>query len=210
MDQTTVTKATGTRRFTDDGGAVLVEAALITPLFVYLLFGILEFGGAFRDYLTTSNAASSATRAASIWGSSIDADYQTMRAVQKASTAMPLSQIDYIVVWKATGSEDTVPAACREAPTANGGTASSPAIGACNRYSGSHISAPSSTWTCSGSDPIRHYCPTGRRVSLDGAGPDYLGVYVSVTHPWVTGLFGSSITMSEQSITKLEPQTLVS
>ncbi len=39
-------------------------------------------------------------------------------------------------------------------------------------------------------------------------GPDYVGVYVEITHKWITGLFGSSIKMSDTSVTRLEPQKL--
>ena len=41
-----------------DGGAIIAEAALLTPFFITLLFGMLEFGGAFRDYLTLANGTS--------------------------------------------------------------------------------------------------------------------------------------------------------
>ena len=47
------------RRQDNERGAALVEMALVTPLLVLLVFGILEFGLAFRDRLTVSNATSS-------------------------------------------------------------------------------------------------------------------------------------------------------
>ena len=42
-----MTRAPG--RCSGDRGAALVEAALVSPLFFLVLFGVLEFGGAFRD-----------------------------------------------------------------------------------------------------------------------------------------------------------------
>ena len=45
-------------------GSIIAESALLVPFFVLLLFGMLEFGGAFRDYLTLSNGATTGARQA--------------------------------------------------------------------------------------------------------------------------------------------------
>ncbi len=201
------------RRFTDDGGAVLVEAALITPVFVYMLFGIIEFGGAFRDYLTVTNMVTAGSREEAIQGLSLQADWETLQAIRKAGRAMPSGQIERIVVWKAEDRTDPVPGGCRAgSPTFNGGTFDAPAVGACNVYSADDMrdEANGPNWTCTvgpNQGPIRYYCPSGRKVSV-AATPDYLGIYIQVRHPWVTGLFGEEITLSDQSVTKLEPQTI--
>ncbi|MFZ7943942.1 TadE/TadG family type IV pilus assembly protein [Neobacillus sp. 19] len=47
-------------------GQSLVEFALILPLLVMLLFGIVDFGRAFHAYLTIDHAGREAARAASI------------------------------------------------------------------------------------------------------------------------------------------------
>jgi hypothetical protein len=49
-------------RLCDSRGTSLVEAALITPLFLLLTFGIVDFGGVFYAYLALENGASLATR----------------------------------------------------------------------------------------------------------------------------------------------------
>ncbi|HEX2737764.1 MAG TPA: TadE family protein, partial [Acidimicrobiia bacterium] len=46
-------------------GAVLVEAALVTPLVFLLLFGVIEFGYAFYGKLTVNNMSVVGARAAS-------------------------------------------------------------------------------------------------------------------------------------------------
>jgi hypothetical protein len=38
-------------------------------------------------------------------------------------------------------------------------------------------------------------------------GPNYVGVWVRVDHRWVTGMFGSSVTLTDQSVIRLEPRT---
>jgi TadE-like protein len=199
------------RRGRGDRGAILAESALITPFFILLLFGLIEFGGAFRDYLTLANAASQGTRTAAIQNNSTNADWDIVQAVKKASLAFPVNQIQRIVVFQATGPTTPVPSACK-----TGSAGSSTAGSACNLFLPADIGQATepSTWLCPGTaaqatNPIAFWCANTRKVNNSdnsGAGPDYVGVYIEVTHPWITGLFGKSITITDTSITKLEPQ----
>ncbi len=50
------------RRFRDQTGANLVEAAVITPLLLLLTFSIIDFGSLFYCYLALENGVSQATR----------------------------------------------------------------------------------------------------------------------------------------------------
>jgi hypothetical protein len=187
----------------------MVEAAFVTPIFLLLVFGVLEFGGAFRDYLTVNNATQSGARAGSIAGNDPDADYKIVASVREAIAAMPVGQLEKVVVFRATDSTSTVPAAC---------TSSSVGLGSpnfCNVYFGADLSAPDGTaWTdCSQSnDPSRFWCPDSRKTAATAASgngpPDYLGVWIQVRHPWVTGLFGKSLTLTSTTITKLEARAV--
>jgi hypothetical protein len=204
-------RRTGTgrhRRLAGDEGAALVEAAFITPVFLLLLFGVVEFGGAFRDYLTLSNAVGAGTRQEAIQGANIQADWLTLQSIKKAASAFPLGDINYIVVWKANGPKDTVPAACKTAGQTIG-TSAAPSTGSCNRFTPSDVnSSTGPSWTCTSTDPIKYWCPTTRNVQLSSnsnTGPDYLGVYISMTHKYATGFFGRSVTLTDSSVTKLEP-----
>ncbi len=87
-------------RLRGDQGSVLAEAALMTPLFILLLFGVLEFGGAFRDYLTLGNGSLAGTRQAAIQGNAADADWNIVQAVKKSMNAMPLWEINKVVVYR--------------------------------------------------------------------------------------------------------------
>lgn len=191
-------------RFGGDSGAVMAEAALITPVFFFLMFGILEFGGAFRDYLTLSSSVTAGARQEAIQGTNLQADWLTLQAIKSASSAMPLSQINMVVIFKASGPSASVSAACKTGGQTVG-TALLPQAGSCNRFVNSDFTAAlGPSWDCT-TGPIRFWCPTVRNVGLSG-GVDYLGVYMQIRHPWVTGLFGQSVTMSDTAITKLEPQ----
>jgi Flp pilus assembly protein TadG len=187
----------------------MVEAALLTPILVFILFGTLEFGLAFRTFLTTSNASSAGARMASIQGNRLQADFEILKAIRGASTAIAIDDIQYVVIFKASGPNMAVPAGCKTA-SQNVGTTAAPLAGSCNRYlpADLKLAAMPGTWTCS-VGPMVNYCPPTRKVGLNDP-PDYLGVYIETKHNWITGLFGSSITMSDTAITRLEPQRLQS
>ncbi len=120
--------------------------------FFLIIFGIMEMGFLFRNYLTISNTASEAARAASVYGSNDDADYQILQSAKHGIAAMGAERLDWIVIWRASGPNDTVPADCfgtgnygtqgvylgpnavAGSPDANNHPNPNPAIPECNTY----------------------------------------------------------------------------
>jgi Flp pilus assembly protein TadG len=191
------------RRLHGERGVSLVEGAIIAPLFFFLIFGVMEFGLVFRQYLTVSTASQNGTRTASTQGNLADADYATLQQLQHSLTAVKSSEISYIVIFKATGtnsSMDSSPlSACKTASVAN----------LCNRYTTTDFSRPASDFgNCPSvtTGPDHYWCPLGRNVSAAGP-PDYLGVYIASTYKAITGVFGKNFTFGTQTIYRLEPQT---
>lgn len=74
------------RRLRDARGVALIEAALITPLFLLLTFSIVEFGAVFYACLAPENGVSLATRYA-VTGNLLD---------DPANPGTPLSRQDSI------------------------------------------------------------------------------------------------------------------
>lgn len=189
------------RRGRGERGATLVESALITPVLLLFVFGIFEFGFAFRDYLTVANAARDGAREVSVAGNSGDADYRMLRAIERASAALPDDGLEQIIVFKATGPGDTPDPACFSGSVS----------GVCNVYTPSDFNRAADEFGCNGPStvtpnaPDDAWCPTDREVSV-GSGLDYVGVWVTTTHTYITGLFGSSIDLDDQLILKVEPQ----
>lgn len=188
------------RRGRGERGATLVESALITPVLMLFVFGIFEFGFAFRDYLAVANSTRDGARAASVAGSDADADYRTLRAIQRASSALPEGALNYIVIYKASGPDAEPDASCL-------GTSQT---GMCNVYYPSDFSRPADEFGCAASSiaplaPDRFWCPTDRETSV-GAGLDYVGVYIEIDHSYITGLFGSGVTFDDTIVLKVEPQ----
>ena len=85
--------------------------------------------------------------------------------------------------------------------------------GTCNFYTAANFATPSNQFGCGSSSPDRYWCPTNRLVGASATGspvtgpPDYIGVYIKVIHPNVTGLFGSSYTYTEYTVIRIEAQT---
>ena len=190
-------------RLRGDQGSIIAEAALLTPFFVTLLFGMLEFGGAFRDYLTVGTASQSGARSAAIQGNNATADWQILYAIEKASAAMPFSQIKSVVIYKGTASSTSPPGTCTTTSTCNTYTSADlTAMKACG-------TAPCGAWLTNTYPAETTWSSTSRNVLVNGP-PDYVGVYITVVHPWITGLFGNNITLKSNTVAQIEPQKLSS
>jgi hypothetical protein len=185
------------RRSRGERGAALVEAAIVSPVIILLVFGMIEFGLVFRDYLTVANTTRSAARVGSAAGADADADYDILQALRGASSAIDATTIEKIIVFEATSPTGGVPVDCVSAPVS----------GKCNHYDGSDFSRPSSDFTCTGSAPDRFWCPTDR-VDRQSGPPDWIGVYVEVRHDYVTGLFGSTRMIKDTTVMRIEPKRL--
>jgi Flp pilus assembly protein TadG len=70
------------RRWKDDRGAVAVEFALVFPLLILVLFGVIEYGAVYNAQLLVTGAAREAAREMAVTGSSGS-------AVSAALTASP-------------------------------------------------------------------------------------------------------------------------
>lgn len=178
----------------------MIEVAIVTPVFLMVVFFILELGLLMRDSLTTDNASREGARAASTRGDNADADYFVLRTVEHGLEAMGLERVQYVVVFRATSPGDAVPAACR--------VSSQP--GLCNRYTPVDFFAElddaagndTGNFRCGSLDSS--WCPTGRETSLS-AGTDFVGVHVETRHDYVTNFFSGGNDLGETTIIRLEP-----
>jgi len=193
-------------------GAVLVEAAIIAPILIALVFGTMEMGYAYYGKLTVEHMSIAGARAGSGNANDYLADYNTLLAVKDAKTGMGTSAITKIVIYRATGPGDRVPSACKSAAVTN-----TTSVRGCNYYTGSDLSRPSTDFGCVGppgpTNKIDQYwCPTTRKAALLGTNPtkgppDYLGVYVEGVHQNLVGLFGNSFTFTNDTVIRIEPRT---
>ncbi len=76
-----------------ENGQALVEMALILPLFLLLLFGVIEMGRIGYAYVSVSNAAREGGRVATIGGT----DLEIKNTIQNAATALDSISLTIII-----------------------------------------------------------------------------------------------------------------
>lgn len=190
-------------------GAALLETMLVAPVFLALLLGIFEFGLVYRDVLSASDAVANAARRGAVIGpripdSNFNADYEILREVRNSLGSIQVEWIDRIVVFKGSGPgagspESQVPLACK-----TGGSVA----GVCNVYD------PANAFLAVDTANNDYFaCPGGRSCDWEPVtrsnGPtindiDYLGVYIRVRRPYVSGLFGDTFTFERAFVARLE------
>jgi Flp pilus assembly protein TadG len=88
-------------------GGVTVEAALLTPLLIMLLFGIIEFGLIFKDLLLIHQAAREGARVAAVGASTYEITDRVMQSAPTLTSEDLSIQLDYRTydtgIWSAWG-----------------------------------------------------------------------------------------------------------
>jgi len=196
----------------DEKGVVAIEAALVVPILLLLVFGMIEFAFVLRDYASVSSNVRSGTRIASTLAAGGPGTCETgpaappctsasspalaqaaADAIQRASTAMPEDFVDYILVYKANAAG--LPGSATQMPTSCAGVANCVAF----------------VWR-DNLDAFKYSTGTWDSRNISACFPgsatyaqDRVGVYLHATHPMMTGLFGASIGMGDNSVMDFEP-----
>ncbi len=179
-----------------EGGAAIVEMAMLLPILLMLVLGVFELGAAFKSYLTTSNAVREGTRLLSARGTDEMADCQALvKAVDALTLANGFEALDRIEIFQADPED---------------GSAYGPSTTNTFRYSAGDPRNCTTTepncgsWTCD-----INWTP-GMRDALVGpnVSPDLIGMRIVYRHDWLSGFppFRGSITIDEQTISRLEPE----
>jgi Flp pilus assembly pilin Flp len=191
----------------DQRGAVAVEAALLTPLLALVLFGIIEMSLFMRDVSSVSSATHVGARTASVSAgagpgtcqassnpppcspASVPALAQAAAdAIQRGGTAMPQDQINWILVYQANPQGYPLP---------SGNTSANCSVN-CVKY----------VWDA-GLDKFRYASGTWTSSTINACINDpnrmAVGVIMNADHPWITGLFGSGVTVEERNVMQFEP-----
>jgi hypothetical protein len=199
-------------------GAVAVEAALVTPLVLMMLIGIVEFSFALRDYVSVSSAVRTGIRTATTNGALVAGNgtcevagadlvpppcsptntpafaQLAAQAVQQTGTAMPKDSIDYIFVYKANnkgypGADDT---STMPGSIAECAASATPCVAYVWQDSRDRFRYAGGSWTANSVNA----CP---------ATADTVGVYMHATHQFVSRLFGASIGLGDRTVMRFEP-----
>jgi hypothetical protein len=186
---------------------VAVEAALVTPLLLILLVGIIEMSLMMRDVVSTNSSVRTGARSASAAAAAGPGTCQASSnpppctpasapavaqvaadAIQKAGSAMPKDSIEYILVYSANAGGYPMPT----------GNTSMTCSTKCVKY----------VWD-KGLNKFRYASGSWSSASINACindpGRESVGVYMRAKHKWLTGFFGSGITLSERSVMQFEP-----
>jgi len=179
-------------RSRSDRGSVAVEAAIVFPLLIFILFGVIEFAMVLRDHVALTSAARSGARVASAQPRLATFAIDSAAAVARAGTTMPLSTVTEVWVYESNAAGY---------PT-NGAaiTSTTEAFTACTTKcivftpSGSSLVQTAGSW----SHEDVNACP-------GDVGMTSLGVLVRGRHTFVTGIFGASMDLSDHAVLRFEP-----
>jgi hypothetical protein len=174
-----------------DRGAVLVEAVLLMPVLILVVFGIIEWSSAYHDSSVTADAARAGGRIASV--ESLDPNYATDAAasVGEVLQSLPSNEPQQMWVYKANASgypgNETSFASC----TTN-----------CIKYVWQPASKTFDTAAPQGSG----WPAASQQVCTEPF--DSVGIWVQVQHDFITNMFGASVMESDHSVYRLEPTSL--
>ena len=102
-----------TKRFQlrNERGQTLVEFALVLPILSLLLLGVIQFGIAFNNYITLTDAVRAGARKGAVGRHLQNPQAETTTAVKNAATDLDLSKLQITVTSNWTqGSDVTVTA----------------------------------------------------------------------------------------------------
>jgi hypothetical protein len=201
-------------RLHGDDGAVLVEFALVAPLLVMLVFGLVDYGRMYNQNNVLIRSTQSAARTGASQGTDRYADYNILQSLEASLSAMDGAEVTRVVVFRASAANGQVPAACLSAARPNDLSARGVSSGStrCNIYSraqleyrGNVLSYFRGGTSCTGGWDAS-WCPTSRSRGSDTTDPDFLGVYVEVEATALTGIVGlPTASIDSSSVFRLDP-----
>ena len=189
-------------------GATLVEAALVTPLFLLLILGVVEVSLVLFNTNALQNGSRLAARQASASATDAYADFTSLKFSLQAIGTMSNS-LDAIIIFRADRPSGSLPSSCLTA--LNGGQ--SGVVGECNIYRGDQAKTADKLnfgFTYGSNEDYtlwdQYWPPTSRFDAItETVGPDFVGVYVQAQHSSLTGLIPHR-KMTATSVFQIEPQ----
>jgi hypothetical protein len=174
------------RRGRSDRGATLTEAALVYPILFIALFGIVEVGLAFKDYLSVSHAARDGARAGATFGNDPRADILILRDVQATLVGIGLTEGIEVRIFDPVGGAGTT--YDYQAGYGDG----------CDWNPCPDPDKPSPPYAVPAWDPAAR--------DIEAPFTDRLAVEVEFQHNWVTNFFADTTEFRVEADFQIEPQ----
>ncbi len=164
-------------------GASTVEFALIAPLFFAVVFGGIEIGLMFRNYLALEDMSRSSARIASIERDDPGADGAILARIDQRADQLQ-GDLKLVVIFNADTLDAEVPADCLTASRA----------GICNSYD---LEVTDIDTVIAGSAWESGWASTDRDAF------DNIGIYIEYDYQYVTGFF-DTLTLSTTTVEVIE------
>jgi len=167
-------------------GAAAVEAAIVTPLVMFMIFGIVELGFFFKDYLGAASAVRAGVRLASANPRYAGYAQASADRIQYSGSALEYDTVEELWIYKANTTDDF--------PEGFGSFAG---CNVCTKF----------RWDGTAFAPMYSGWPADTQVACVGAGgpPDRIGVYMKLKHDAITGFVFDTMTISQHAVMRLEP-----
>ncbi len=162
--------------------------AIVMPVLVLLLVGIMELGLAFGDSMQVTQATREGAQIGSVAGNDIDADCFVIQRVAGVLRQSHLDRLNTLEIFET------------------------------NPSTGAPVPGSINTYTYTGGDPMDCVAnwsgtvlwPSTSRAVISGPTSvlDIIGVRVTMSRSWITGLppFSGSYVVDKTSISRLEPE----
>lgn len=183
------------RTLAQDRGAALIETALVLGLLLMIAIGAFEYGMAFREWLSVTNATREGARLAAQAGDFVNpsnpddenADCLILEATAGALRSLDASQVARVTIFESDESGTFTTNQQRYRPSVSG---DSPALLRCN-----------GGWFSLGGN----WPPSAR--DNDGSVRDWIGVRLEFRHEWITGFlwWNGEVTWTDDTIMRMEP-----
>lgn len=183
----------------EERGATLVEAAISYSLLFLALFAIVEFGLAFKDWLSVSHATREGARAGATYGDDLSADILVLDGIE--GILLPQG-------WKA-GDEVTIFRANNPTLSTSQTYTYSPSFD-CSDPTNIFPPGDCCDWSpCPEFGRVNYSVPAWNPQTRDITAPltDRIGVTIEFAHDWITGFIGTgTLDFSTTTDFQLEPQ----
>lgn len=196
------------RRRADARGQTLVEFALVFPIFMLLVIGIIEFAFVFNALLSIGHATRDAALIAAEAGNAASADCVILQTIeQDVSAPADLNRIQQVSIYRSNQNGAII---AENLYTRTGVMTPGPSATTCTLPNGSSLTVPYQA-TSTG-------YPFGSRCNVSAGCPDTatrpldtIGVKIVYQHTWVTplanlvSLGGSGVTLTQANAMRMEP-----
>ncbi len=188
-------------------GQAMTEFALVIPIFLSLVFGLLELGMLLKGQAAYQEAAQQAVRVAAASGNNYDADAQALAQLKITLVGQDLSKIKLVQIYKANGTGGFAVPISTTAPYDNAHT--------------DYVYNPGTrTFVCKvanasgapqGQEPPcdneSYWNPTTRNTTVNSSTSlDHIGIVINYDYKGVTGVL-PLLHLSQSAATVIEPNS---